>query len=383
MASKMLAFRTSSRSMSWPAKLQRLLDSFDFTRFSSSHQHCKPFIIGDQQVGLIRPNDWVHLSPYTEAFCHDGKTNSVYLNPSWTTYDERTAKLNAVLEDLKKKNVFKTLRGWRNECYEVSARFGDKSLMRIERAASCLFGIKRYGVHVNGYVVRPDGSVGLWFQRRSSTKETFPSKLDNMVSGGVTAGLAIKECVLKEAQEEASIPPHLLSSIKPAGMVSFMYEDERGIFPETLFVFDLPLPDDFQPKCSDNEVECFYLLTISEVKDKIVSEEFKVTSKPVVLDFLVRHHVLSPDEEPNYCSLMDTIHSPLHNLYSSDVPCPSTNGHHCTGTTSAVNVFKKHYIDRKSVLRYISIGLMVLSGYIMGRVSGLRSLFFGMFGVSV
>ena len=44
-----------------------------------------------------------------------------------------------------------------------------------------------------------------------------------------------------------------------------MYEDERGVFPETQFVFDLDMPESFQPVNIDGEVEAFYLLTIEEV----------------------------------------------------------------------------------------------------------------------
>lgn len=42
---------------------------------------------------------------------------------------------------------------------------------------------------------------------------------------------------------------------------SFFYESERGLFPDTEFVFDLELPPDFIPRNQDNEVEKFELLT--------------------------------------------------------------------------------------------------------------------------
>lgn len=44
---------------------------------------------------------------------------------------------------------------------------------------------------------------------------------------------------------------------------SFFYESERGLFPDTEFVFDLELPLDFVPHNQDNEVEKFELLTAS------------------------------------------------------------------------------------------------------------------------
>ncbi|XP_065288505.1 uncharacterized protein [Dermacentor albipictus] len=327
---------TFTADMNWSAKLQRLLENFDIMRISFYHEKCKLFFVGDQHMGFIRPNDWIHLAPYKDAFQYDIKTNRVFLNPSWKTYEERSAKAADVLQDLRKKKIFKTLNGWRNECYEVSARFGDKPGMKMERSATCLFGLKRYGVHINGYVKRPDGSMSVWFQRRSATKETFPNKIDNMVTGGFCVGYTLTECVRKEAQEEASLPDHLLSAIRPAGNVSFVYEDDRGIFPETIFVFDLELPADFEPHCSDNEVDNFYLMAIPEVKNLVLSEEFKITSCPILLDFLVRHHFLSPDDEPNYCQLMDTVHMPLHNFYPSAMVPTDETKHRFHNNSSAI-----------------------------------------------
>ena len=46
---------------------------------------------------------------------------------------------------------------------------------------------------------------------------------------------------------------------------SYYYEDERGLFPETQFVFDLQLPIDFTPTVSDGEVSEFYMWTLAEV----------------------------------------------------------------------------------------------------------------------
>lgn len=66
-------------------------------------------------MGFIRPNDWVHLAPYKDAFHYDNKTNRVTLNPAWKTYEERSAKVADVLQDIRRKKIFKTLNGWRNE----------------------------------------------------------------------------------------------------------------------------------------------------------------------------------------------------------------------------------------------------------------------------
>jgi len=48
--------------------------------------------------------------------------------------------------------------GWRDELYPVAERFGATPAFLVERAAAGYFGIKGYGVHVNGYVQMADGS---------------------------------------------------------------------------------------------------------------------------------------------------------------------------------------------------------------------------------
>ncbi|XP_067122329.1 uncharacterized protein [Centruroides vittatus] len=305
--------------MSWSDKLELLLRNFE-TKPRIDGRCCKPFYIGDQQVGVIRPDIWQHLSKYPQIFHYNQASDSVTLNPNWRTYDERSTKLDLVLQEIRKQNIFKTLAGWRDECYDVSAKFGDPALMKIERSATCLFGIKKYGVHINGYVTNYDGSISIWIQRRSFTKPTWPGKLDNLVSGGFTVGMTVLECVRKEAQEEASLPDALLDRMRSCGTVSFIYEDERGILPETMFVFDLELPIDFQPRNSDGEVESFHLLTVEETKQVVVTEDFKQTSSLIVLDFLVRHGYLNADDEPNYTQLIEMIHRPLHHLYDQLLP---------------------------------------------------------------
>lgn len=60
------------------------------------------------------------------------------------------------------------------QCYEVRANTG--SLMRMERSATCLFGIRNYGVHINGFVRHPEAGLCVWLQQRSKTKQTWPGE---------------------------------------------------------------------------------------------------------------------------------------------------------------------------------------------------------------
>lgn len=67
------------------------------------------------------------------------------------------------------------------------------------------------------------------------------------------------------------------------------------MFPNTEFVFDLELPLDFIPVNSDGEVETFELLPAAQYLEKLFSSDFKTTSSPVALDFLIRHGVVTAE----------------------------------------------------------------------------------------
>lgn len=172
---------------------------------------------------------------------------------------------------------------------------GHKALLKMDRSATCLFGIRNYGVDINGYVRHPTLGLCIWLQQRSDTKQTWPGKWDNMVGGGLSVGYGIKETAIKEAAEEASIPSDLVKNIVSAGCVSFLFESDRGIFPNTEFVFDLELPVNFKPTNADGEVQAFELLPVKDCLEKVFSPEFKTTSCPVVIDFLIRHGFITPE----------------------------------------------------------------------------------------
>ncbi|KAJ0168749.1 putative tRNA-splicing endonuclease subunit tsp-4 [Colletotrichum tanaceti] len=129
---------------------------------------------------------------------------------------------------------------------------------------------------MTGFVRCPDASHGIkiWVPRRSPTKSTFPGMLDNTVAGGLMTGEDPFECVIREADEEASLPEHVVRhQAKHVGGVTYIYitESEAGeeglIYPEVQWIYDLELPDDVVPQPKDGEVAEFSLCTVEEVQD--------------------------------------------------------------------------------------------------------------------
>ncbi|KAL7648847.1 UNVERIFIED_CONTAM: hypothetical protein RMT77_000766 [Armadillidium vulgare] len=288
-------------------------NSFFIQGLRSIHGECIPLIACGRQVGMIRPDVAYFLEKYPDVFT--ATPTAFYLNPEFTTYESRTQAIDIVLRDLRVKSNLIALRGWRDECFNVWSDFGSEPLFKIERSASTVLGTRAFGIHITGYTRQPDGSTGVWLQKRSATKPTWPGMFDSMVGGGITAGLKASEVVIKEAEEEASIPREIIQNAVPVGTVSFFTETERGLHANSEFVYDLELPNDFIPKNSDGEVEGFELVPVQELLSRVLSSKYKLTSAPIAINFLLRNGLINPDNEPNIPAVQELLHLPLHHIY--------------------------------------------------------------------
>ena len=45
---------------------------------------------------------------------------------------------------------------------------------------------------------------------------------DSQVAGGLSTGLSVRETVIKETNEEANLPKHIATQMKPAGCVRYL-----------------------------------------------------------------------------------------------------------------------------------------------------------------
>lgn len=225
---------------------------------------------------------------------------------------QRTSQLASLLLAWRQESRFECLRGWRNETYPVISHFGQSPpFLTLERAAVGIFGFEAFGVHLNGYVEGEDGALRLWIARRSPKKSMWPNFLDNMVGGGLPVGLGVTENLVKEAQEEAGLPADLIAQAVPVGAVSYFQELAKGLYPESLFVYDLRLNPEFVPIPEDGEVAEFYLWGVEEVVERMLNEEFSPESALVTLDFLVRRGLVTPENEPNYLAVVAGMHRKL------------------------------------------------------------------------
>ncbi|MFQ6018374.1 MAG: DUF4743 domain-containing protein [Kiloniellaceae bacterium] len=271
----------------------------------------RPFVIGGEALGRVRHDFARRLKDFPRVFRVDEA--AVVLNPGLTDFDSRSAALAEVLREL---NDAGAIKGWRGEDYPVTRRWGAAPLMKMERAAVPLFGVRGFGVHMNGLVPGDKGpgdqgnaarDLKLWVAKRAMTKPTAPGKLDHIVAGGQPFGLGVKENLIKECIEEAGIPPALAAQAVPVGAVSYRCARPEGLRDDVLFCFDLELPPDFAPSNADGEVDSFSLWPIEEVMTRIrETDDFKFNVNLVVLDMAIRRGLLEPDQ-PDYQEILEGL----------------------------------------------------------------------------
>jgi 8-oxo-dGTP pyrophosphatase MutT (NUDIX family) len=236
-----------------------------------------------------------------------------------STLQERDENVAKTLAAERERAHFKILKGWRNELYPVYGPDGN-ILVNIERAASALFGITAYGVYMTGYVNTKDG-LKIWVSRRAKNTPTYPGMLDNTVGGAMASGHKPLESVVREASEEASFSKDFVAkSAKCCGTVSYFdIRDDRAVpgaetgFPQPacMYVYDLEVPEDLVLRPHDGEVENFRLLGIHELQAALANGEFKANSALALLDFFIRHGIITPEGEKDYIEIVARLHRKL------------------------------------------------------------------------
>ena len=263
----------------------------------------KPFDVDGVTIGHVRLALAAEVAKYPDIFLVS--ESRITFASTLTGFERRSTAMARVIGDLVKSGLLPPERG---ELYPVATNFSEKPFFQLDRVAIAAFGIRAFGVHVNGFIRHPNGAIDMWIARRAKDCRAYPSMLDNMVAGGQPIGLGLIENVIKECAEEADIPANLAAQARPTGAISYTYEAADGLKPDVMFCYDLALPEGFVPRNTDGEVAAFYRLPIAEVA-KIVESSFafKFNCNLVIIDFLIRYGFLPP-EHPDYLKLTQGLH---------------------------------------------------------------------------
>ncbi len=249
-----------------------------------------PWRIGPSAVGLLTDGMARRLRALPKAFRSAGAGLEL---AAADDVEARSASLKEVAAHLAAAGVVSL----RNEAFDVRAAPEAPVLARLDRGALSPLGVISQGIHVNGRVRRPDG-LHLWVGWRSKDKSVAPGKLDNVVAGGVPSGLSLMGTLLKEAAEEASMPPTLAARSRQVSRVSYRMADGPGMRRDVLHCFDLDLPEDFTPVPADDEVERYELWPAERVLRAVRdTSDIKFNVNLVLIDLFLREGLVDPEGE--------------------------------------------------------------------------------------
>lgn len=198
----------------------------------------------------------------------------------------------------------------RNELFSVVERWGGPLLAVVDRAACPVFGFQSFGVHVHG-LVRDRAGLSMWIARRGLDRGLAPGALDNMIAGGLPHGLSPMDTLVKEAAEEASLPPSVARTAVPVGAVAYRQDQPprgdgapAGIKRDTLFVYELYLPPDVRPTPGDDEVGGFALWPAERALVRArETDDYKFNVPLTLIEFGIRRGLIGPDDA-DYLALL-------------------------------------------------------------------------------
>ncbi|MEZ5478014.1 MAG: DUF4743 domain-containing protein [Thiolinea sp.] len=261
-----------------------------------------PWLIEGQQYGWVDQTFAAQLRQFPDVFHLDEQ--AVCLAAPLVGYQERTQAVHGVMHQLHAAGVIDT---WVGEAYPVTLAFDATPVLEMERAAASFMGIRSFGVHVNGLVRKADG-IHVWIGVRSAHKPFWPGKLDQMVAGGQPIGLGLLENVIKEAQEEASVSRALAEQAQAVGQLAYRHQGVRGLEDSTLYLYDLWLPEDFQPVNEDGEVEAFRLIPLQELAELTEhTAAFKDNCNLVNIDLLLRQQLFN-NSHTDYSAIRQALY---------------------------------------------------------------------------
>jgi len=256
-----------------------------------------PLIIGGTRIGWVRHDNVETLRRFPAVFAVSGGAVAITAGGG---FDALSVEIDRVIEALVAEG---RIDKWRHEDFAVVPRWGQQPLFKLDRGAVSFFGVRAYGVHLNGLRRDPAGPT-LWIGRRASDKRVAPNKLDNMVAGGIGHGHGLVETLVKEAAEEAAVPRDLIDRAVPVGALLYRMETRSGLRDDVLFAFDLEVPADFTPRNIDGEIAEFHAMPAREVLARVRDgDDFKFNVNLVIIDFALRHGLITPDE-PDYLDIV-------------------------------------------------------------------------------
>jgi isopentenyldiphosphate isomerase len=220
------------------------------------------------------------LAAYDALRNHPGvilQNDALHVGNGLTPGDRLDVLLTEIADTLRDADC---LRGWRNECLDVTDEAGIR-LSAIERSATRPLGLLTRAVHLNAWT--PNGQ--LWVAKRALDKATDPGMWDTLVGGLATSQESLDLALLRECHEEAGLSPWDVQGRSPLRHVLRLRRRlPEGYQVEDLLVSRCVLNPRVHPHNCDGEVMAITTLSQEQVLTMIAAGEFTLEAALVILD---------------------------------------------------------------------------------------------------
>lgn len=137
--------------------------------------------------------------------------------------------------------------------------------------------------------------------------------LDHTPGGSLRSGEAPIDCIVREADKEAALlESYTRKHIMACGTLSYQMSQtdvgRPGCQHQVQHLYETELVQEIVPRPFDGEVEEFNLTTLEEVHDALKCGEFKLNCGMTWMAYLVRHSIVSAEEEPNLVEICSRLH---------------------------------------------------------------------------
>lgn len=169
------------------------------------------------------------------------------------------------------------LQRWKHEIFALVTH-DFEHVLDMDGCALDLFGGFSFSVHLIAWT--PDG-LRYWVPRRAADKWTYPSKLDNTVSSSLASRESPLDCIVREAEAEASLPQeytraHIKSCETLSYAIAQLDDGSPGCQNQVQYIYEMEVDEDVHLTPGDDEVDSFSLMSSEEVQKRLLDREFKL-----------------------------------------------------------------------------------------------------------
>lgn len=271
----------------------------------------KPF--GYVHKSILQGLRGFHLSPNWQVNNRQRLLTMVQAD----SFEERTQVMSDILSQAVKEAAQTSPRKFYNEALPVISSEGEH-VLDTDRSGLDPFGLMSFSAHLIGFA-REGDFTRYWVPKRSAMKPTVPNKLDSTVAGVIRSGESPEECMVRKIAIEASVPEeYTRQHLRARGTVSYQMSitstGKPGCQHINSYLYEMDFGKDVIPIPGGDEVETFTLMTLAEVQTALVEGEFVANRAMVWLAYLIRHGIVTQENEPNFIELCTRLHR-KHDLF--------------------------------------------------------------------